>query len=181
MKNEKKAKYAYYLLNKPNDVISTHDDPKNRKNLNIFLDQIKEEVFAVGRLDRKTTGLMLLTNDGDLANQLLHPRYQISKIYEVELDKKISHEDMNKCKKGFFLEDGPIKFETIEVIAKTKLIISLHEGRNKIIRRTFAYLNYDVKKLKRTQIGSLTLDQLKTGQIRPCTTKEIKELKSHLK
>mgnify|MGYP006107464411 CR=1 FL=1 len=172
------SEYVYYILNKPNDVISTLNDPKNRKDLSIFINQIKQNIIPVGRLDRKTTGLMIFTNDGELTNHLLHPRYEIEKKYNVSLDKPLKKQDYHYLLNGFFLNDGPVRFLSLDMNSSESLTLTLKQGRNRIIRRAFQELGYEVIKLKRIQIGPIQLLDLPIGKMRKCTKKEIEELKN---
>ena len=172
---------VYVLLNKPKDFITTTDDPENRKTvMNLVHDACKERIFPVGRLDRNTTGLLLLTNDGDLTKKLTHPSSNIKKIYQVELDKNITHADMVRSTEGVELEDGPAHFDEIEYLAnegKNVLGVELHSGRNRVVRRIFEALGYEVKKLDRTVFAGLTKKDLPRGRWRMLTELEINSLK----
>lgn len=175
-------KLRYLLLNKPKDVISTMDDPEGRKTVfDITRSACKERIVPVGRLDRNTTGLLLLTNDGNLADKLTHPSSNIRKIYEVHLDKPVTKNDLMKITEGFELEDGFIQADAVAWVRpeedKRVVGIEIHSGRNRIVRRTFEHLGYDVKKLDRTQFASLTKKDLPRGRWRFLTHKEINYLK----
>lgn len=171
---------VYVLLNKPKDFITTTSDPQERKTvLQLVATACKERIYPVGRLDRSTTGLLLLTNDGDLAQKMAHPSFEISKIYQVELDKPITKEDFEKVLQGVELEDGLAPVDEAYVLDKQKntLGVRLHLGRNRIIRRIFAHLGYDVKRLDRTMYAGLTKKDLPRGKWRNLTEEEIIRLK----
>ena len=176
-----KTTAVYILLNKPKDYITTSDDPNGRKTV---LDLIKgatpERVYPVGRLDRNTTGVLLLTNDGDLAQKLTHPSYEIKKIYEVGLDKEISKKDFEKILNGITLDDGFIKADALSFLeAKDKktLGIEIHSGRNRIVRRIFESLGYTVEKLDRVLFANLTKKNVNRGRWRMLNEKEVRLLK----
>lgn len=172
---------VYYLMNKPKGVITTTADEKGRKTvLDIIGDRVEERVFPVGRLDRDTTGLLLLTNDGDLAQKMTHPSYKIKKIYHVSLDKSMSKDDIEKIRAGLELEDGVAQVDSVDYIpekAHTEVGITLHIGRNRIVRRIFAHLGYEVIKLDRVYLGGLTKKDLPRGFVRPLGKQEIIMLK----
>jgi 23S rRNA pseudouridine2605 synthase len=176
----RKQNLVYVLLNKPKDFITTMDDPENRKTvMDLVKDACKERVFPVGRLDRDTTGILLLTNDGELAQKLSHPSNQVSKIYQVELDKAIKDEHYQKLLDGVLLEDGWAMMDDAVVInpERTRLGVEIHLGRNRIIRRIFERLGYEVVKLDRTMYAGLTKQDLKRGQWRMLNEQEIIKLK----
>jgi 23S rRNA pseudouridine2605 synthase len=175
-------KFRYILLNKPKDFISTLEDPEDRKTvMNLIRDACKERVYPVGRLDRNTTGLLLFTNDGEMAKKLTHPRYNVKKIYHIELDKKLAKADMEKILEGFELDDGFIKVDQIEYVgdgADKKVIgVEIHSGRNRIVRRIFEHLEYKVKKLDRTVFASLTKLNLPRGKWRFLSEEEVNILR----
>lgn len=177
IKNEKKV---YILLNKPKDYLTTTKDPKNRKTvMELIKNACKERVFPVGRLDRKTTGLLLLTNDGQLASKLMHPKSRIPKLYHVTLNKNFSNADFEKLQKGIELEDGFIRPDALSYVmnSKRELGIQIHSGRNRIIRRIFEYLGYDVIKLDRVMYAGLTKKNLPRGKWRFLTEQEVNYLK----
>lgn len=177
IKNERKV---YILLNKPKDYLTTTEDPNNRKTvMELVKDACKERVFPVGRLDRQTTGLLLLTNDGELANKLMHPKSNIPKLYHVILDKNFSGADFEKLQKGIELEDGFIRPDSLSYVmnSKKELGIQIHSGRNRIIRRIFEHLNYKVIKLDRVMYAGLTKKNLPRGKWRFLTQQEINYLK----
>jgi 23S rRNA pseudouridine2605 synthase len=176
-----KKEFVYILLNKPKGFLSTTEDDRERKTImEIIKDATKERVYPVGRLDKNSTGLILLTNDGDLTNDLIHPSKGVSKVYSVGLDKPLHKNDMIAIMDGKVeLEDGNVEFDKIAYTSedKTELGIELHTGRNRIIRRTFEKLGYDVKKLDRVGFGMLTKRELPRGKWRILSEKEIRFLK----
>ncbi|HJS53000.1 MAG TPA: pseudouridine synthase [Chitinophagaceae bacterium] len=172
---------VYILLNKPKDFITTTEDPQGRKTV---LDLIKrathERVYPVGRLDRNTSGVLLLTNDGELAQKLTHPSNEIKKIYAVTLDKPLDKKDFAQILKGVVLEDGPASVDTLafaDTKDKTQLGVELHSGRNRIVRRIFEHLGYDVKQLDRVMFAGLTKKNIERGKWRFLNEKEVRELK----
>jgi len=170
---------VYVLLNKPKDYITTTDDPQKRKTV-LDLIRIKERIFPVGRLDRNTSGVLLLTNDGELAQKLTHPSHEAKKIYHVTLNKPLDKKDFDKILKGVELEDGPA---SVDVLAyadskdKTQLGVEIHSGRNRIVRRIFEHLGYDVKNLDRVMFAGLTKKNVERGKWRFLLEKEVRELK----
>ena len=173
-------KPVYLLLNKPKGYITTVHDPEERKTvMELIRGACRERVYPVGRLDRNTTGLLLFTNDGDLAKRLTHPSYEIKKIYEVGLDRPVHPEDVATIRKGITLEDGFIKADDIAVVSpdKQSLGIEIHSGRNRVVRRVFEQLGYKVTKLDRVSYASLTKRNLPRGTWRYLTTAEIIHLK----
>lgn len=176
LNNEKKI---YILLNKPKGYITTSDDPQQRKTvMELIAGACKERVYPVGRLDRNTTGLLLLTNDGEMTTKLTHPSFGAQKVYNVELDHNVSNEDMQKLLDGVELEDGVTKVDNISYLNnvpmdKKKVGVSLHSGKNRIVRRLFEALGYEVKKLDRVYFAGLTKKNLLRGQYRFLTDQEI--------
>lgn len=173
--------FIYLLLNKPKDYITTSEDPQGRKTvLDLVRSATEERVYPVGRLDRNTSGVLLLTNDGDLAQKLSHPKHEIKKVYEVKLDRALTKGDMDKIASGITLEDG---FVAPDVIAyadpKDKSIIGveIHSGRNRIVRRIFEHMKYDVKGLDRVMFAGLTKKDVQRGRWRFLKEKEIRLLK----
>ena len=171
----------YILLNKPKDYITTTDDPQGRKTiLDIIGRATKERVYPVGRLDRNTSGVLLITNDGELAQKLTHPKNEVKKIYAVTLDRPLEKNHFEKILNGLTLEDGPI---TIDVLAyadmkdKTQIGVEIHSGRNRIVRRIFEHLGYDVKGLDRVMFAGLTKKNIERGKWRYLNEKEVRELK----
>lgn len=173
-------KLQYVLLNKPNDFITTVSDPHGRNTvMNLVKNACDERIYPVGRLDRNTTGLLLFTNDGELAKRLTHPSYQIKKIYQVTLDKPIDNHDFDAILAGVELEDGMATPDEMAVITedKTVLGIEIHIGRNRIVRRIFEHFGYRVEKLDRVMFGTLTKKNLPRGKFRHLSPKEINQLK----
>lgn len=175
-------KMVYFLLNKPKNVITTMKDERGRKTvMNIMSNACEERIFPVGRLDRNTTGLLLFTNDGELAKKLSHPSYEVRKIYHVTLDKPISEDDMEKIRQTLTLEDGdaPVDKVIYDEADKSKksVVITVHIGRNRIVRRIFSHLGYHVDKLDRIYYGGLTKKNLSRGFHRPLTKQEVIMLK----
>ena len=174
----KPEKNIYVLLNKPKDYISTNKDTHNRRVVFDLIKGINERLFSVGRLDRKTTGLLLLTNDGDIAKKLTHPSYKIKKIYSVTLEKKISNDEISQIKNGLFIEDEYIKVDNIERLEKDYEVgIEIHMGKNRIIRKIFESLNHRVSKLDRVLFGPFTKKDLPRGKWRILNQNEIRNLK----
>ena len=172
----------YFLLNKPKGFITTVDDPQERETVMMLVDgACKERIYPVGRLDRNTTGLLLFTNDGDLARRLTHPSTKVYKIYQVELDKPVTREDMKKMIEGIELEDGPIHVDDIQYVQglndKRIVGVELHSGKNRIVRRIFEHLGYEVHKLDRVVFAGLTKKDLPRGRYRELTPQEIGFLK----
>ncbi len=176
-----KEKSVYILLNKPKGYITTCDDPQERDTVLDLIKGVNERVYPVGRLDRNTSGLLLLTNDGDLAKTLMHPKYNVAKIYNVVLDKVLSVEDFEKIKKGIGLEDGFIKVDDIAYVdgadTRKEIGIEIHSGKNRIIRRIFESLGYRVDRLDRVLYASLTKKNLPRGKWRFLEENEVRMLK----
>ncbi|QEK51994.1 pseudouridine synthase [Pedobacter aquae] len=181
----KREKMVYVLLNKPKDFITTTDDPQERKTVMELVDKAsKERIYPVGRLDRNTTGLLLMTNDGDLAEKLSHPRNNIVKIYNVELERNLSQGDFNKIAFGLELEDGFIKPDAVSYVtggAKNEIGIQIHSGKNRIVRRIFESLGYEVVKLDRVIYAGLSKKDLPRGKWRYLSEQEIINLKHLIK
>ena len=176
-----KEKSVYILLNKPKGYITTCDDPQERDTVLDLIHGVNERVYPVGRLDRQTSGLLLLTNDGDLAKTLMHPRYNVAKIYNVVLDKELSSEDIDKIRKGIGLEDGFIKVDAIEYVdgadSRAEVGVEIHSGKNRVIRRIFESLGYRVDKLDRVLYASLTKKNIPRGKWRFLDENEVRMLK----
>lgn len=172
---------VYILLNKPKDYLTTSADPQGRKTvLELVKQATMERVYPVGRLDRNTTGVLLLTNDGELAQKLTHPSFEIKKIYEVTLDKPVAKKDLESILNGIVLEDGPVKADAVgyaEGSAKNVVGIEIHSGRNRIVRRIFEHLGYDVKNLDRVMFANLTKKNVDRGKWRFLNEKEVRLLK----
>ncbi|MES2650429.1 MAG: pseudouridine synthase [Bacteroidota bacterium] len=181
----KREKKVYVLLNKPKDYITTTDDPQERKTVMQLVEKAsRERIYPVGRLDRNTTGLILMTNDGELADKLSHPKNGITKIYHVELSKNLSQGDFNKIQFGLELEDGLIKPDNISYVAgasKKEIGIQIHSGKNRIVRRIFEHLGYDVVKLDRVVYGNLTKKDLPRGRWRFLEEHELIQIKHLIK
>jgi 23S rRNA pseudouridine2605 synthase len=183
--NNKKAFLAknlvYILLNKPKDYITTTDDPENRKTvLDIIGKATTERVYPVGRLDRNTSGVLLLTNDGELAQKLTHPSNEVKKLYHVTLDKPIEKKDFEKILSGVMLDDGMAHVDVLayaDMKDKTQLGVEIHSGRNRIVRRIFESLGYDVKNLDRVIFAGLTKKNVERGKFRFLSEKEVRDLK----
>lgn len=172
---------VYLLLNKPKGVISTVQDEKGRKTvIDLIKDKVKERVFPVGRLDRDTTGLLLLTNDGELALKMTHPSFKLEKQYDVTLDKPFKPDDLQKIREGVELEDGAATVDAAHYTpgkSKECVTLMLHIGRNRIVRRIFEHLGYEVVKLDRVYLGGLTKKDLPRGFVRYLTPREVLMLK----
>jgi 23S rRNA pseudouridine2605 synthase len=177
-------KKVYILLNKPKDYITSLEDEQRRKTvMDLIRNACPERVFPVGRLDRNTTGVLLLTNDGELAAKLIHPRYKKKKIYQVSLDKNLKTEDLQAIAKGITLEDGPVTPDVISYVEghkKSEIGIELHSGRNRIVRKIFEYFGYKVIKLDRVYFAGLTKKNLPRGKWRFLTEQEVNALKMNL-
>ena len=174
-------KKVYVLLNKPKDTVTTSEDPQNRKTvMELVKGACRERIYPVGRLDRNTTGVLLLTNDGELASKLTHPQYKKKKIYHVFLDKNVTLADMKKIAEGIMLEDGEIHADAIEYASPTdkkQVGIEIHSGRNRIVRRIFESLGYRVIKLDRVFFAGLTKKNVRRGDWRFLTEKEVNMLR----
>ena len=177
-----REKLRYVLLNKPKGVITTSDDPYERHTVMELVEgACQERIYPVGRLDRNTIGLLLLTNDGDLAKTLTHPSHEVKKLYHATLDKPLTRNDLNKIREGLVLEDGPIEVDAIDWVVddptKREVGIEIHSGRNHIVRRIFESLGYEVVKLDRVMFAGLTKQNLPRGHWRFLTNAEISILK----
>ena len=177
-----REKLRYILLNKPKGYITTSDDPEGRETvMELVKDACDERIFPVGRLDKNTTGLLLLTNDGDLAKKLTHPSSQISKLYHVVLNKPLTKNDMLRISEGIELDDGPIAADSIaydqDDDSRKGIGIELHSGRNRIVRRIFEHLGYEITKLDRVMFAGLDKYKLPRGEWRFLTDSEVAALK----
>ena len=174
-------KKVYVLLNKPKDYVTTSDDPQQRKTvMDLVKNACTERIYPVGRLDRNTTGVLLLTNDGDLASKLTHPKFLKKKIYHVFLDKAVTAHDMQHIAEGVQLEDGEIRADAIEYASDTdkkQIGIEIHSGKNRIVRRIFESLGYKVVKLDRVQFAGLTKKNVRRGDWRYLTEEEVDRLR----
>ena len=170
---------VYILLNKPKDYITTTDDPQKRKTV-LDLIRIKERIYPVGRLDRNTSGVLLLTNDGELSQKLTHPSHEVKKVYHVTLNRSLDKKDFDQVLKGIELEDGLASVDVLayaDVKDKTQLGVEIHSGRNRIVRRIFEHLGYDVKNLDRVMFAGLTKKNVERGKWRFLSEKEVRDLK----
>ena len=174
-------KKVYVLLNKPKDYVTTNDDPQQRKTvMDLVKNVCPERIYPVGRLDRNTTGVLLLTNDGDLASKLTHPKFLKKKVYHVFLDKNVTAHDLQQIAEGVTLDDGEVHADAIEYAndaAKNQVGIEIHSGKNRIVRRIFESLGYRVIKLDRVQFAGLTKKGLRRGDWRFLTEKEVDMLR----
>ncbi|WML30823.1 pseudouridine synthase [Neobacillus sp. OS1-32] len=175
---------VYFLLYKPRGVISSVSDDKGRKVVTDFFADLKERIFPIGRLDYDTSGLLLLTNDGEFANLLMHPKNEIEKVYVAKVKGIPSKENLKKLEKGIQLEDGktaPAKTKVLSIDKKKQTAIvelTIHEGRNRQVRRMFSAIGHDVLKLKRERYAFLTLTGLRAGEGRELTPHEVKQLRA---
>ena len=174
-------KKVYVLLNKPKDYVTTSDDPQQRKTvMDLVKNACPERIYPVGRLDRNTTGVLLLTNDGDLASKLTHPKFLKKKVYHVYLDKNVTAHDMQQIAEGITLDDGEVRADAVEYASETdksQVGIEIHSGKNRIVRRIFESLGYRVVKLDRVQFAGLTKKNVRRGDWRFLTEKEVDMLR----
>jgi 23S rRNA pseudouridine2605 synthase len=172
---------VYILLNKPKDYITTTDDPQGRKTVVDLIGRAtNERIYPVGRLDRNTSGVLLFTNDGELAQKLTHPSNEVKKVYHVTLNKPLDKIDFDQILKGIVLEDGPASVDVLayaDIKDKTQIGVEIHSGRNRIVRRIFEHLGYDVKNLDRVIFAGLTKKNIERGKWRFLTEKEVRDLK----
>lgn len=179
----KNNNYVYYLLNKPRLVLSTARDDLGRKTV-LDIVKVSERVYPIGRLDYDTTGLIILTNDGELANLLMKPRNNVYKTYVAKIDGILNEDDFKKMRKGVLIDGRKLMLDNVKVkkidkLKNTSLVeVAIHEGRNHIVRKLFENLGYDVKKLHRSSYAFLNVDDLKSGEYRALSTKEVKKLYS---
>ena len=174
-------KHVYILMNKPKGYVTSLEDPHADKTvMDLVRNACTERVYPVGRLDKNSVGVLLITNDGDLTRQLTHPSYKKSKIYQVSLDKPLSEEDMQRIADGIELEDGMIYADEVSYVSDSRkeIGIEIHSGRNRIVRRIFEALGYSVQKLDRVYFAGLTKKGLKRGAWRFLTPREVSMLKS---
>ncbi len=179
----RRENYKYILLNKPKNYLTTTNDDRGRKTVMELLEgACAERIYPVGRLDRNTTGLLLFTNDGATAKKLTHPSYEVKKVYLVECDKPVQDQSLKDLLEGVELEDGQIKIDEIEHVkgkSKTNVVVTIHSGKNRIVRRMFEYLGYEVTKLDRISFAGLTKGSLTRGKFRHLTKREVGFLKMH--
>jgi len=172
---------VYLVLNKPRGVVSTMSDPEGRKSLAELVADRPERLFHVGRLDTDTSGLIILTNDGDFAHRLAHPSYEVDKTYVAEVDGEVYPSTLKQLRAGVTLEDGPVTVKNVKLVVGPKgnptgrsiVELTIHEGRNRIVRRLLDHVGHPVRRLTRTQIGPVTLGKLPVGAIRELTTDEL--------
>lgn len=172
--------FVYLALNKPKDTITTVSDERGRTTV-MSMVRTKQRVFPIGRLDRNTTGVLLLTNDGEFANRLMHPKYRIPKAYQVTCDRPVNRDDMERLRRGIKLDDGPTSPAEVHSLPGSKgkeIGIVIQEGRNRQVRRMFEALSYEVLKLDRVAYGPVTKHGLPRGATRPLTNAEIRALRA---
>ncbi|WP_110241256.1 pseudouridine synthase [Nocardioides gilvus] len=173
--------HVYLVLNKPRGVVSTMSDPEGRRSLGDLVAGRAERLFHVGRLDTDTTGLILLTNDGDFAHKMAHPSFEVEKTYVAEVEGEVFPATLKKLRAGVELDDGPVKVSSIKVVesgrgnaaGRTIVRLVIHEGRNRIVRRMLAHVGHPVLRLTRTRFGPVDLGRLPAGEMRELTTKEL--------
>ena len=172
--------HVYFLLNKPKGYLSTAHDERGRRKVLDLLPEVRERIYPIGRLDANTEGLLLLTNDGELMNGLLHPRYEVEKTYVARLERLPAETELDRLRAGIELEDGQTAPAQVRIIdaepGRVRAEITIHEGRNRQVRRMFQALGYDVKALKRTHFAGLTLQGVPRGSHRALTAEEILSL-----
>ena len=173
------AEKIYLMLNKPRGYVSTVHDERRRKTILDLIDT-SERVYPVGRLDLNSEGLILLTNDGDLTNALIHPRYEVSKTYRAKISGDVTEEKLDLLRVGIELDDGLTAPAEVYWLDKDLVEVTIHEGRNRQVRRMFAAIGCDVKRLRRIRFAGLTLDGLKVGAFRALTAEEVARLKGDL-
>ncbi|HUW92404.1 MAG TPA: pseudouridine synthase [Bacteroidales bacterium] len=175
------GKRVYILLNKPKGYVTTTKDPHAEHTvLDLVREATKERIYPVGRLDKSTTGVLLFTNDGELAGKLIHPKYKVKKVYHVFLDKEVTRHDMEAIVSGIVLEDGKVSADAIsypDVADKTQVGVEIHSGQNRVVRRIFEHLGYKVTKLDRVFFAGLTKKNLERGTWRHLSAMEISMLK----
>ena len=173
--------HRYLVLNKPRGVVSTMDDPGGRRTITDFLGRFDGEgLFHVGRLDTDTSGLLLLTNDGEFGQRVAHPRYELSKTYVAEVEGHVENRTLAVLKRGVELDDGPVRPDKVSLGARTEgrtmVTVVLHEGRNRIVRRLFDAVGHPVRRLTRVQVGDVRMGQLREGELRELTGEELGSL-----
>ncbi len=166
-----KQEHVYYALNKPIGIISSSDDEMGRDNV-LSLVPKKPRVFSVGRLDKDTEGLLLLTNDGDWANSIMHPKFNITKTYEVTVNKPFLQEDSDRLKQGVAIDGKKITPDSVDILSPKQIKLVIHEGQKRVVRRMMGRIDFDVVNLKRTHIGTFELGSIKIGTWRPLTESE---------
>lgn len=172
--------HVYLVVNKPRGVVSTMEDPLERRTLDDLLGRRKERVFHVGRLDTDTEGLILLTNDGEFAHRMTHPSWQVPKTYLAEVEGVVDARTVRRLEKGVTLDDGPVRPDAVRLVSSTAsrsmLQVTLHEGRNRIVRRMMDTVGHPVNQLSRTAIGPVRLGRLPVGEVRELTREELGKL-----
>lgn len=172
--------HVYLALNKPRGVVSTMSDPQGRRTLSDVVAERPERLFHVGRLDTDTSGLIILTNDGDFAQRLAHPSYEVDKTYVAEVRGDVSKATLAELRSGVTLEDGPVSVSSVRIVqrgsGRTIVELVIHEGRNRIVRRLLDHVGHPVAQLTRTRIGPVALGQLRSGELRDLTNDELGEL-----
>ena len=168
--------YLYYKFFKPKGILSTMEDPNGRSCIGDYIRSLGLPLVPVGRLDRASSGLIILTNDGQLSHKLMHPSFECEKVYHVTLEKKMSKINLDRLKAGFILEDGPVVFLRVDEISDQEFVLSINEGRNRLIRRSFEHFGCYVSELKRLQIGDVDLKGLVKGDIVPLSADELYSL-----
>jgi len=172
--------HVYLALNKPRGVVSTMSDPEGRRSLGDVVADRPERLFHVGRLDTDTSGLIILTNDGDFAQKLAHPSFEVDKTYVAEVSGEVTRATLGRLHAGVELEDGPVAVSRTRIVqhgtGKTIVELVIHEGRNRIVRRLLDHVGHPVNRLSRTRIGPVRLGQLPSGQLRELTREELGEL-----
>ena len=169
--------HVYLVLNKPLGVVSTMSDPEGRRNLSDLVADRPERLFHVGRLDTDTSGLLLLTNDGDFAHRMAHPSHEVDKTYVAEVDGEVTKATLQQLRDGVTLDDGPVEVSSTKIVSygtgKTIVELVIHEGRNRIVRRLLDHVGHPVRKLTRTAIGPVVLGQLRPAELRDLTLDEL--------
>lgn len=174
---ENKFGYLYYVYYKPKGMLSTMIDPKNRLSIGDMIQKTGLPLFPIGRLDRQTTGIMILTNDGAFSHALMHPSSACEKRYTAILNKELTKQDVTRLGRGVFLDDGPVCYTDVALSTKTDIQLTTCEGRNRLIRRTFEHLGYQIVSLKRLAIEEVTLKGLVPGEMKPLSKAVIMALK----
>jgi 23S rRNA pseudouridine2605 synthase len=173
-------RHVYVVFNKPRGVVSTMEDPEGRPSISEYVDHRKERLFHVGRLDTDTEGLLILTNDGEFAHKLAHPSFEVRKTYVAEVSGVVSQAALKKLRSGLTLEDGPVRPDDVRLLShggdRTMVRISLHEGRNRIVRRMLDSVGHPVRRLSRTAIGPVRIGDLAPGTMRDLTRDELGKL-----
>lgn len=173
---EKKYGYMYFKYYKPTNVLCTMDDPQGRPCIGDVVKLMRLPLYPAGRLDRHTTGLLLLTNDGDFSHTVMHPSFSKKKTYSLVLDRPLEKRDLIRLQKGLILADGPVFYSSVLQQKPTELNVVLEEGRNRLVRRSVEHLGYRVKALRRLSIGEVTLSGIQQGEAKELTKKEYTSL-----